>query len=76
MTSKIIVIVVSMIITIIDILTQVLKQQNYKLEASNANLSMMSSTMSPLQVIIMMMTTEMLMLTMITITMDTNNKFV
>ena len=36
----------------------------------------MNSTMSPLQVIIMMMTTEMLMLTMITITMDTNNKFV
>lgn len=28
---------------------EVLKQQNYKLEASNANLSMMSSTMSPLQ---------------------------
>jgi len=28
---------------------EVLKQQNFKLEASNANLSMMSSTMSPLQ---------------------------
>ena len=56
------VIVASKIITIIDNLTQVLKQQNYKLEASNANLSMMSSTMSPLQVIVRM----------ITITMDTN----
>ena len=55
----------SKIITIIVILlTQVLKQQNYKLEASNANLSMMSSTMSPLQVIIQMMTTEMVVLTM------------
>ena len=49
------VIVASKIITIIDNLTQVLKQQNYKLEASNANLSMMSSTMSPLQVIIRIM---------------------
>ena len=62
MTSKIIVIVVSMIITIIDILTQVLKQQNYKLEASNANLSMMSSTMSPLQVIIRIMMILMMMM--------------
>ena len=38
-------------IMMIMIIMQVLKQQNFKLEASNANLSMMSSTMSPLQVI-------------------------
>ena len=37
-------------IMMIMIIMQVLKQQNFKLEASNANLSMMSSTMSPLQV--------------------------
>ena len=63
------VIVVSGIITIIDILTQVLKQQNYKLEASNANLSMMSSTMSPLQVINRIIVMVMMMMTMIMVIM-------
>ena len=45
----------------IIVIMQVLKQQNFKLEASNANLSMMSSTMSPLQVMMMMMMTMMMM---------------
>ena len=47
----ILIIMINKRIMMIMIIMQVLKQQNFKLEASNANLSMMSSTMSPLQVI-------------------------
>ena len=48
----ILIIMINKRIMMIMINMQVLKQQNFKLEASNANLSMMSSTMSPLQVIL------------------------
>ena len=51
MVIMMIILIIIKRIMMIMIIMQVLKQQNFKLEASNANLSMMSSTMSPLQVI-------------------------